>query len=146
MADAQRLADLAVGPAFDQQQEDLAFTSGEGRPCSLRSSRLRVAGQRKRIGYADPELEGNEDPSEAMNHLRASLDELDERISPLAKIAGEINNSRWGLLLRAGNDKNLFARQLERYADVYTSRVSNFLRATPYLFLRAPRGTLPHDD
>ena len=32
-----------------------------------------------------------------------------------------------------------------RYADIYTSRVSNFLYATPYVYLRSPRGSLPHD-
>ncbi len=47
--------------------------------------------------------------------------------------------------MRAGNDKSLFARQVERYADVYTSRASNFLYETPYAFLRAARGSLPHD-
>ena len=47
--------------------------------------------------------------------------------------------------MRAGVDKSLFARQVEKYADVYTSRVSNFARATPYGYLRAARGSLPHD-
>ena len=28
------------------------------------------------------------------------------------------------------NDKSQFTRQIEKYADVYTSRVSNFLRYT----------------
>ena len=48
-------------------------------------------------------------------------------------------------LMRAGNDKSRLARQIERYADVYTSRVSNFLYLTPFGYLRAPRGSLPHD-
>jgi hypothetical protein len=47
--------------------------------------------------------------------------------------------------MRAGIDKSLFARQVEKYADVYTSRVSNFLHETPYAYLRAPRISLPHD-
>jgi len=34
---------------------------------------------------------------------------------------------------------------VERYADVYTSRVSNFLHASPFVYLRSPRGSLPHD-
>ena len=38
------------------------------------------------------------------------------------------------------------AFQMERYADVYTSRVSNFLRYTPFVYLRSPRGSLPHDS
>jgi len=47
--------------------------------------------------------------------------------------------------MRAGVDKSLFARQVEKYADVYTSRVSNFRAETPYGYLRAARGSLPHD-
>ena len=47
--------------------------------------------------------------------------------------------------MRAGSDKSLFARQVERYADVYMSRVSNFLYQTPFGFLRANRPSLPHD-
>ena len=54
-------------------------------------------------------------------------------------------NERWGLLMRAGNDRSLFARQVERYADLYTSRVSNLGAETPYGYLRARRTNLPHD-
>jgi hypothetical protein len=52
----------------------------------------------------------------------------------------------WGLMMRTGNDKSHLARQVERYADIYMSRVSNFLYETPFAYLRAPRGYLPHDD
>ena len=41
--------------------------------------------------------------------------------------------------------QSLLARQLEDSADVYTSRVANFLLHTPYAYLRAPRGRMPHD-
>jgi hypothetical protein len=77
--------------------------------------------------------------------LRSKIAQLDATISPLAKAAAERGNAEWGLLLRAGNDKSHLARQVERYADVYTSRVSNFLAATPFVFLRSARGSLPHD-
>jgi hypothetical protein len=80
-----------------------------------------------------------------MTRLQEALVALDDRIGPLARAAGEIRNPWWGPLMRSGYDKSLFARQVERYADVYTSRVSNFLYETPYAFLRAARCTLPHD-
>jgi len=70
---------------------------------------------------------------------------LDEQIAPLARAATQQGNPTWGPLMRAGVDKSLFARQVEKYADVYTSRVSNFETATPYGYLRAARGSLPHD-
>lgn len=48
---------------------------------------------------------------------------------------------RWGYLSRAGlNDKSQLARQIEKYADIYTSRVSNFLRYTPYMYFRCGQG------
>ncbi len=70
---------------------------------------------------------------------------IDGEVAPLAKAAAQLGNPNWGPLMRAGNDKSLFARQVERYADVYLSRVSNFLHVTPYAYLRAARGSLPHD-
>jgi HAD superfamily 5'-nucleotidase-like hydrolase len=82
----------------------------------------------------------------AMRELRAELVALDERIAPLAKASSELHHPRWGLLLRTGNDKSHLARQIERHADIYTSRVSNFLHATPFVYLRSPRGSLPHDS
>jgi 5'-nucleotidase len=81
-----------------------------------------------------------------MSEGREALVALDTRIAELAKGAAELGNVRWGLLMRAGNDKSRLAFQMERYADIYTSRVSNFLLSTPFVYLRSPRGSLPHDS
>ncbi len=81
-----------------------------------------------------------------LDELATMARQLDERVAPLAASAGQLGNIHWGPVMRAGNDKSLFARQVERYADVYTSRVSNFLHETPFAYLRAARGSLPHDQ
>ena len=73
------------------------------------------------------------------------LRRLDERIGPLARASAVLGHQRWGPLMRAGNDKSLFARQVERSADIYTSRVSNLGLRTPFARFRAPRTSLPHD-
>jgi hypothetical protein len=83
--------------------------------------------------------------AERLRALRAAHDALDQRIVPLARQASQIGHAVWGPSMRAGNDKSRLARQIERYADVYTSRVSNLLTLTPYGYLRAARGSLPHD-
>lgn len=70
---------------------------------------------------------------------------IDERIGPLARTATLLGGSPWGPLMRSGSDKSLFARQVERSADIYTSRVSNLGHRTPFAYLRAARTTLPHD-
>ena len=82
---------------------------------------------------------------ERLQVLRTEAMSHDHRIAPVAKAAGELGNARWGLLMRTGGDKSHLARQIEKYADVYTSRVSNFGLHTPFAYLRAPRGSLPHD-
>jgi len=105
---------------------------------------LRLTEQRHRLGYAEPFL----DPRAAKAQLeatRARLAALDEEIAPLAQQSGSLRNDSWGPMMRAGQDKSLFARQVERYADVYTSRVSNFLYPTPFAMLRAVRLDLPND-
>ncbi|TDD66444.1 HAD family hydrolase [Jiangella aurantiaca] len=88
---------------------------------------------------------GDDAPRESVEALREALRTLDERIVPLARAASELGNPTWGPMMRAGNDKSLFARQVEKYADIYTSRVANLGQRTPFAFLRAARTSLPHD-
>lgn len=112
-----------------------------------RLARLRLERQRLEMGYGPRIATGRtveqiEAEAKAVNDEGGALDAL---IAPLAKASGEIGNETWGPLMRAGNDKSLFARQVERYADIYTSRVSNLLAETPFAYLRAARGSLPHD-
>ena len=103
-------------------------------------SRLRMA-RRHKVVAEEPHAELDA----AVEAAAAAVAEIDERIAPLARAATEQGNLTWGPLMRAGVDKSLFARQVEKYADVYTSRVSNFRAETPYGYLRAARGSLPHD-
>jgi HAD superfamily 5'-nucleotidase-like hydrolase len=110
-----------------------------------RLARLRLARQRLKQGYG-PRLDLA--PADVEAEMRATAGRaaaLDARIAPLARAASSLGNERWGPIMRAGSDKSLFARQVERYADVYTSRVSNLAAETPFGYLRADRGSLPHD-
>lgn len=113
--------------------------------CEAEASRVRLALQRRKHGYG-PQTDVPESALHArLGELRAEIAQLDAWLGPLARSASELSNPTWGLLTRAGNDKSHLARQVERYADIYTSRVSNFLFATPFVYLRSPRGSLPHD-
>ncbi|MDP1833128.1 MAG: HAD-IG family 5'-nucleotidase [Geothrix sp.] len=110
-----------------------------------RLSRARLALQRLHAGYGPASAADAASLEARVQDLRGQLLALDAEIGPLAKAGTEMTNARWGLLTRAGNDKSHLTRQIERYADIYTSRVSNFLHATPYAYFRSPRGSLPHD-
>lgn len=131
--------------AFGPTEAELAHLMDVKERLEAAVCQLRLALQRRRLGYG-PQLDRPEPELQAeLQELQGRLEALDKEIAPLARAAAELSNPTWGLLTRAGNDKSHLARQVERYADIYTSRVSNFLRATPFVYLRSPRGSLPHD-
>ena len=54
-------------------------------------------------------------------------------------------NPFWGLMFKEGNENSRFGSQVEQYACLYTSRVSNFLYLSPMQYLRAQRDRMPHE-
>lgn len=52
---------------------------------------------------------------------------------------------RWGSLFKEGNEHSLFGSQVEHYACLYSSRVSNFLAYAPTYYFRSPPDYLPHE-
>ncbi|MBW1879070.1 MAG: HAD-IG family 5'-nucleotidase [Deltaproteobacteria bacterium] len=131
--------------AFAPRQAEISRLMAEKTALETQRAALRLARQRLRKKYGPQPKQHRAEIQGRMDALRKRMEALDREISPLASAAGELANKRWGPPLRAGNDKSHLARQVERYADIYTSRVSNFLHHTPYLYLRASRGSLPHD-
>ncbi|XP_021774690.1 5'-nucleotidase domain-containing protein 4-like [Chenopodium quinoa] len=85
--------------------------------------------------------------TESMQKLLIVMQKLDEKIAPMLETDGELFNKRWGFLSRAGLwDKSHLMRQIEKYADIYTSRVSNFLHYTPFMYFRSQEQNLAHDS
>ncbi|PEN12606.1 HAD family hydrolase [Longibacter salinarum] len=131
---------------FSDKQDELTDLMRQKESMEADYSALRLQLQRARDGYGPNSQRPPEVIENEMSGLRDDLVALDERIAPLAKESSRLVNENWGPLLRTGKDKSMFARQVERYADVYTGRVSNFLHHTPFIYLRSHRGSLPHDD
>ena len=130
---------------FRPSEEILERLMAEKESLETTMSHTRLALQRQTQGYGEQPGASVEELEDELARLRSVIVALDERIAPLARQASEVENARWGALLRSGNDKSHLARQVERSADIYTSRVSNFLYATPFAYLRSRRGTMPHD-
>ena len=135
-------AELEAIAAFQNTESTLTAMMAEKAELEHRRADIRLRMLRARHDGSA----GDDGPlREELDALQALIVKLDDQIAPLAEAAGRLGNANWGPLMRAGNDKSLFARQVERYADVYTSRAANFLYETPFALLRAPRGLLPHD-
>jgi len=138
-------AEVQAIEAFRQTEARLAAAMRDKETLEAEASTLRLSLQRRREAYGPPVAEPVAALEARLHETRERLLALDAEIAPLARAAVELSNDEWGLLTRAGNDKSHLARQIERYADIYTSRVSNLLHATPFVYLRSPRGSLPHD-
>ena len=54
-------------------------------------------------------------------------------------------NPHWGPIFREGSEISKFGEQVEAYACVYTSRVSNLRFYSPMQYFRGPRDRMPHE-
>lgn len=131
--------------AFKKTEAKLQKMMEEKEDLEAKVCQTRLALQRKKQKYGRKMEESELALERRLQKLRQELQRSDQKTAPLAIASTELSNPAWGLMLRAGNDKSYLAYQLERYADIYTSRVANFMYATPFAYLRSPKGSLPHD-
>lgn len=130
--------------AFQPNEMMLTQLMADKTALEAEMSAVRLALQRQRLDYGTIP-EGVVPDKGRLDSLRAQIAELDAEITPLAVESSRLRNVAWGPLMRSGIDKSLFARQVEKYADCYTSRVGNFAHVSPFALLRAARVDLPHD-
>ncbi len=93
-----------------------------------------------------------EKAEEERRRLKAELDRLRKSLKEATEIADTLEadveegfNPYWGLLFKEGNENSRFGEQVEQYACIYTSRVSNFLHYSPMQYFRSPRDLMPHE-
>nr|GMC84471.1 5'-nucleotidase domain-containing protein 4 isoform X1 [Ipomoea batatas] len=114
-------------------------------------NQLRLALQRRTMDRPAQTLAAtnmdDKELTESIQKLLIVMQKLDEKIAPMLEADGEHFNRRWGFISRAGLwDKSHLMRQIEKYADIYTSRVSNFLQYTPFMYFHAQEQSLAHDS
>jgi HAD superfamily 5'-nucleotidase-like hydrolase len=81
-----------------------------------------------------------------LERIRRSVRETSHIADTLEHDVEEGFNPFWGLLFKEGNENSRFGQQVEQYACVYTSRVSNFLYYSPMQYFRSPRDLMPHEQ
>ena len=89
---------------------------------------------------------------EERRQLKANLDRVRRAHKQAAGIAVDLAediesgfNPYWGLMFKEGSENSKFGEQVEQYACLYTSRVSNFLHYSPVHYFRSPRDSMPHE-
>ncbi len=82
---------------------------------------------------------------DALDSLRVRHGLMAEEVHSLEASLERAYNPYWGSCLREDNENSRFGEQVNDYADLYTSRVSNFLSYSPLRYFRAPRRPMPHE-
>lgn len=72
--------------------------------------------------------------AEIRHIMRTHLKDYHERFHPI-----------WGELMKTGYQNSRFAAQVESYACLYTSRVSNLMNYQTHITFRSTRDFMPHD-
>ena len=89
--------------------------------------------------------EGEKISKHLIDSLYNRLDDINSEISSLLDTHKTFFNPYWGEVLRAGNEESRFADQVERYACLYMTRVSDLYEYSPRTYFRPPRRIMPHE-
>jgi HAD superfamily 5'-nucleotidase-like hydrolase len=81
----------------------------------------------------------------AVERIRGQLRQVDAEATTIEREISHRFHAYWGSLLKEANETSSFGDQVEEYACLYTSRVSNFLAYSPLQYFRSPRDLLPHE-
>ena len=105
---------------------------------------------RLRDEASDDELK--DEIESARKQARTDLEEIRDRwartereVEALEQSIDRAYNPYWGAMFRERHENSRFGQQVGVYADLYTSRVSNFLSYSPLRYFRAPRQQMPHE-
>jgi HAD superfamily 5'-nucleotidase-like hydrolase len=81
----------------------------------------------------------------AIDRVRARLRLVDAELQTIERRIDQRFHPFWGSLLKEENEQSSFGSQVEEYACLYTSRVSNFLSYSPQQYFRSPRDEMAHE-
>ncbi|HEY8091898.1 MAG TPA: HAD-IG family 5'-nucleotidase [Polyangiaceae bacterium] len=81
----------------------------------------------------------------AIDRVRGRLRLADAELHTIERRVDQRFHPFWGSLLKEENEESSFGSQVEEYACLYTSRVSNFLLYSPQQYFRSPRDEMAHE-
>jgi HAD superfamily 5'-nucleotidase-like hydrolase len=89
--------------------------------------------------------QGGQSNEDKIHKLLDEISEVDKAISPLIKQQQQGFNPYWGEVMRSGIEESYFAYQVDRFACVYMTKLSDLLAISPRTYFRSQRRPLAHD-
>lgn len=100
----------------------------------------------QKLADGDVTLEtAKREAKQRLDELRAAVKAAVDEVRAIEQKLERAFNPYWGEIFRVGPENSRFGEQVEDYACVYTSRVSNFLAYSPMRYFRSPRDHMPHE-
>ena len=82
------------------------------------------------------------------NEISEIFDKIEKKNSEAGHFIDQYNdcfNHNWGELMRAGQEESRFADQVEKYACIYMSKISDLLEFSPRTYFRPLKRWMPHE-
>ncbi len=90
-------------------------------------------------------LEGKQAPFSSPDSLYRKIDRINTLISAHIREYVKCFNPYWGQILRAGSEESFYAGQVERFACIYMTRVSDLHAYSPKTYFRPVKRVMPHE-
>jgi HAD superfamily 5'-nucleotidase-like hydrolase len=90
-------------------------------------------------------IEKGVDTDAEISKLLHQIGEIDHRIAPLIQSQQRLFNPYWGEVMRVGIEESYFAYQVERYACIYMSKLSDLFSMSPRTYFRSFKRPLAHE-
>jgi HAD superfamily 5'-nucleotidase-like hydrolase len=128
--------------ARDRLEDELRFYQGRYKELSRRIEHAHA--KTNGLNIAEAEVERGR-IKRAIERVRGRLRLVDAELHEIERRIDQRFHPFWGSLLKEENEQSCFGSQVEDYACLYTSRVSNFLLYSPQQYFRSPRDEMAHE-
>jgi 5'-nucleotidase len=133
---------MQLDDARDRLEDELRFYQSRYKEQSRRMEN----GHGKANGFGTSDADGERARvKRAIDRVRGRLRLVDGELRVIESRIDRRFHPYWGSLLKEENEESSFGSQVEDYACLYTSRVSNFLLYSPQQYFRSPRDEMSHE-
>ncbi len=95
--------------------------------------------------YAREHERGETVPKDEVQSIVSEVEKIDKRLAELIRTYNSHFNPYWGEVMRAGYEKSYLAEQVDRYACIYMSRISDLNHYSPRTYFRPERIPMAHE-
>jgi 5'-nucleotidase len=128
--------------ARDQLEDELRFYQNRFKELTRRIDHARAKPNGVDVAEAEAERARIK---RSIDRVRGRLRLADAELQAIERRIDQRFHPFWGSLLKEYNEQSSFGAQVEEYACLYTSRVSNFLAYSPQQYFRSPRDYMSHE-